>query len=567
MSDELTALATAATETATDAAVAQSDAAPPVDGAEGQAEAEPDPIAVLREALLARLSHKMSRNADFPAVRDSIRTIQSVARSETAHLRVFTDQILTDVSVTNKLLRLINTAFYSTVGGGTITTVSRAIALMGFSPVGMLAGSVMLFDKLPKGPQAERMREEFSQSLMAAILAHEMCPMRQVEENAYISALFQQLGKMLAQLHLQEEADQINALCSERCVSEHDREARSRIEREVMGLDYEELTNEIAQQWGWPESLVHSLRPMVPEDPEKPAESHEFLRMAVTGANTLARELLRLPGAERLAAAERFHTQWGIPLGLKLEDMEGLVERAMQKWYDVAKTLGLPRPGSKAAAKKAAPEAAKPAAKPTAPPQPAAKAAPVVKPPPKPAASAATAAASAAANDTLSRGIETISQAAMGDASLPDVLKLVMQLMADALKLQRVVVCLRDPGGGPLVGVMGHGTNAMMTASKFRIPLDPPADLFGLLCAKNADTLISDASDGVIAQRLPGWFKIQVGAPTFLLLPLTVQGRCAGLIYGDRDKANTLMVDEATFALLKTLRNQLVMTMRLRNAG
>lgn len=563
MSEDLTAVAAPAVAASTPAeplpaALAEGD---PAAAPDGEA-AEPDPIAVLREALLGRLSHKMSRNADFPAVRDSIRTIQSVARSETAHLRVFTDQILQDVSVTNKLLRLINTAFYSTVGGGTITTVSRAIALMGFAPVGMLAGSVMLFDKLPKGPQAERMREEFSHSLMAAILAHEMCPMRQTEENAYISALFQQLGKMLAHLHLQEEAQQIEALYEERGVSEDDREGRARVEREVMGLHFDELTNEIAQQWGWPESLVQSLRPLVPEDPEKPAESHEYLRMVVTGANGLARDLLRLPGPERLAAAERFHAKWGIPLGLKLEDMEGLVERASQKWYDVAKTLGLPRPGAKPAAKKAA-EPAKPAAKTAA----AAPQKPATPPAAKPAVAAKPAAPAPGVTDALSRGIEAVSQAAMSDMSLPQVLQQVLQLLANALQLQRAIVCLRDPGGGPLVGVMGHNAAAMSTATKFRIPLDPPSDLFGLLCTKNADTLISDAADGVISQRLPGWYKVQVGAPTFLLLPLTVQNRCVGLIYGDRDKANSLAVDEATFALLKTLRNQLVMTMRLRNAG
>jgi len=530
-------------------------------------EPPPDPEAMAREALLARLSDKMSRNADFPAVRESIRTIQSVARSETAHLRVFTDQILQDVSVTNKLLRLINTAFYSTVGGGTITTVSRAIALMGFAPVGMLAGSVMLFDKLPKGPHAERMREEFAHSLMAAILAHEMCPMRQVEENAYISALFQNLGRMLSHLHLQEEAEQIEATIAEQGISEDDREGRNRVEKQVMGLHYDDLSSEIGKQWGWPEGLIHSLRPLVPEDPEKPAEQHEFLRMVVTGANVLGRDLLRLHGAERLAAAERFHAKWGIPLGLKLEDMEGLVERASQKWYDVAKTLGLPRPVSKPAAKKPA-EATKPAPKPgptsakSAP-----GASPAVSQPAKTATAPPAAKASPAVTDALSRGIEAISQAAMTDVPLTDVLKLVMQLMTDSLKLQRVVVCLRDPGGGPLVGVLGHGADAMAIASRFRIPLDPPGDLFGLLCAKNADTLISDASDQVIAQRLPAWFKQQVAAPTFLLLPLTVQGRCAGLIYGDRNKAGTLAVDEATFALLKTLRNQLVITMRLRSAG
>lgn len=557
MSDDLN----AATPDSIDTPIPEGDeAALPEGGAE---EAPPDPEAMAREAMLARLSDKMSRNADFPAVRESIRTIQSVARSDTAHLRVFTEQILQDVSVTNKLLRLINTAFYSTVGGGTITTVSRAIALMGFSPVAMLAGSVMLFDKLPKGPHAERMREEFAHSLMAAILAHEMCPMRQVEENAYISAMFQNLGRMLAQLHLQEEADQIDATIAAQGIASDDHEAHNRVEKDVLGLHYNDLSAEIGKQWGWPEGLIQSLRPMIPEDPEKPAEQHEYLRMVVTGANLLGRELLSAVGAERLAAAERFHAKWGIPLGLKLEDMEGLVERATQKWYDVAKTLGLPRPGSKPATKKA-PEPAKPAAKggATAPAKPPAAS-------PKPAAPAPTPAtkASPAVTDALSRGIEAISQAAMTDIPLTDVLKQVIQLMGDALKLQRVVVCLRDPSGGPLVGVLGHGADAMAIATKFRIPLEPPADLFGLLCAKNADTLISDAADPVIAQRLPAWFKQQVAAPTFLLLPLTVQGRCAGLIYGDRNKAGTLAVDEATFALLKTLRNQLVITMRLRSAG
>jgi HD-like signal output (HDOD) protein len=571
------------------------DDALPVDGQEAGGDTpveeveEVDPVAQAREALLARLTEKLGRNADFPAVRDSIRTIQSVARSETAHMRVFTDQILQDVSVTNKLLRLINTAFYSSVGGGTITTVSRAIALMGFAPVGMLAGSVMLFDKLPKGPQAERMREEFSQSLMAAIIANEFCPVRQMEENAYISALFQQLGRMLSQLHLQEELAQIEQAVAEQQVPDADRETRGRIERDVMGLTLDELTAEIGKQWGWPEGLIQSLRPLIPEDPEKPAAEHEYLRMVVTGANALARDLLRLPGPERLAAAERFHAQWGVPLQIKLEDMEGIVERASQKWYDVAKALGLPRPGAAkpggaVGAKPGTHPGAKQDAKPPAKPATVGKPAPVAQAvsQPKPTAPVAGAAGVAAAaapaakgaarpdsinTDALSRGIEAISQAAMGESSLTEVLKLVMQVMTDALHLRRAVICLRDPGSASLMGVLGLGDGAQACAARFRIVLEPPSDLFGLLCVKNADTLISDASDPVIAKRLPAWFKQHVAAPTFLILPLTVQGRTAGMLYGDRDAAGSLAVDEATLSLLKTLRNQLVIAMRLRTTA
>ena len=40
--------------------------------------------------------------------------------------------IAQDPALSAKLLRLINAAFYSSAGAGSITTVSRAIALMGF---------------------------------------------------------------------------------------------------------------------------------------------------------------------------------------------------------------------------------------------------------------------------------------------------------------------------------------------------------------------------------------------------------------------------------------------------
>jgi hypothetical protein len=55
--------------------------------AEALARAAVEQEAAEREAQLQRLLTRMQQHADFPSLKDSIRGIQSVARSESAHLR------------------------------------------------------------------------------------------------------------------------------------------------------------------------------------------------------------------------------------------------------------------------------------------------------------------------------------------------------------------------------------------------------------------------------------------------------------------------------------------------
>lgn len=550
--------------------------------AAARAQAEHDAAAVEaaeREAQLQRLLQRMQKSADFPSLKDSIRSIQKVSRSETAHLRALTDEVLGDVALTNKLLRLINTAFYSSVGGGNITSIKRAVALMGFQSIGMLAASLTLFDKLPKGPDGERVRAEFRRALLAAMLASELCPTHKLQENAYLAALFQNLGPMLAWMHFRDEATQIEAQLAEAGtpVDGSDHAALQKTSREVLGMGYEDLGVEVAGQWGWPEELQLALRRLEPRDPEAPVGHDERLRVACTAANHLARQMLEIEDPEALEAClARFTEAYGIPLGLDVEHLTPIVERSRQQWADLAVMLGMSVPGiatagannqsggagaaSKSPARPGAASPAKPAATSHAPaPQPAKASAPSpMRPrPPVPAAVGAA----------LSVALEAISQRAMSDAPLGEVLQFVMAQLQQSLQLQRVVVCLRDSASGELRGRLGSGERAMQLAPAFRVPMRPPGDLFGLLCTKGADTLISDASDTLIAKSLPLWFHQQVKAPTFLLLPLTLGQQPLGLIYGDRAHANSLQVGDAELTLLKAMRNQLVMAMRLRGAA
>ncbi|RZS52066.1 HDOD domain-containing protein [Sphaerotilus mobilis] len=568
----------------------------PPDGVDGVAEAPPvDPAvaaaaleAAEREAQLARLMQRMQKTADFPALKDSIRGIQKISRSDTAHLRALSDEVLGDVGLTNKLLRLINTAFYSSVGGGGITSIKRAIALMGFQSIGMLAASLALFEKLPKGPDGERVRAEFRRALLAGMLASEMCPGFKHQELAYLSALFQNLGTMLGWMHFKDEAAEIEAKLVDLRAAAAAEEAEAgataaqedahpdphhstvqQTAREVLGIGFEDLGVEVARQWGWPEDLQLALRRLHPRDPEQPASSDERLRVACTAANLLAARLENLHDPEQIEAClADFLPAWAVPLGITDEMLAGMVERARGEWIEMATLLGLPVPpgvagkggksGKAVPAKVASsagngPELIKPKT--------AATGAGAARPAPPPVV------VPAAVGQALGRALEAVSELAMSDAPLGAVLQALMTQIQQALQLQRIVVCLREPASGDLVGRIGLGDRASTLAPQFRIALNPPSCLFGLLCAKNADTLISDAADPVIAQRLPAWYARQVQAPTFLLLPLKLGDKPLGLIYGDRTRAHSLQVGDAELTQLKAMRNQLIMAMRMRGAA
>ncbi|HLL17312.1 MAG TPA: protein kinase, partial [Rubrivivax sp.] len=92
------------------------------------------------EFLLRRMRHK----TDFPALSSSVVRIQRVATSETESVRSLTNEILKDVALTNKLLRMVNTAHFTSVAGEGIGTVSRAVALVGFAGIRNMALSVIL---------------------------------------------------------------------------------------------------------------------------------------------------------------------------------------------------------------------------------------------------------------------------------------------------------------------------------------------------------------------------------------------------------------------------------------
>ncbi|KPF52676.1 serine/threonine protein kinase [beta proteobacterium AAP51] len=508
---------------------------------EGTAEPEAGSSHATLEFLLRRMRHK----TDFPALGSSIVRIQKVATSETDSVKNLTDEILKDVALTNKLLRMVNTAQFSAAAGGGIATVSRAVALVGFAGIRNMALSVVLLEHMNDKAHAALLKEEFLRALMAGTLADHLTTTAREGEEAFIGTMFQNLGRLLTECYLPDEAVQIRQALRGDLTSAASHAAREAAARRVLGLSLNELGAGVAKAWGLPESLQQVMQAPETQAPLRPVErGTERQRWLARAANAMSDAMLGSDGEAQATALLRAAEMYGPTLGLSPRDMVNAAFATRTNLNELAQAMNV-HVAAGAPARRLLEATAAPGT------------ADALHLQGSDAPTLVAAGGGDGAREVLSRSLDEV-RAALASKSmrLTDVLPVVLSAMHKAMDFRRVVLCLREPGYARLVGRVGLGEEASALCPVFRIQPDASAttDLFGVLCAKGADLLVSDAK--AVASRLPAWYRQKVNAPTFLLMPLMLKGQPIGLIYADKAQAGSIVIGEAELGLLRALRDQ-----------
>lgn len=506
--------------------------------------------------LLLRMRHK----SDFPALSNAVVRIQGMATSETESINSVTNEILKDVALTNKLLRLVNSAHYAR--GSSISTVSRAVSLVGFNGIRNMALSLVLLEHMQDKAHASVLKEEFLRSLMAASIASELCIGTRENEEAFIGAMFHNLGRLLALFYFPEEARAIRALLASTRESVTEDTASTR----VLGISYEELGIGVAKAWGLPQSIQRCmLKPLGDPPARPPVDVTERLRWTSSAANDMADILLHTdPKAvdERLAQVAKHYAK---TLGVSPGAVHQTTTTARKKLIEMAEAMDIHvKPGSAAAKLLHLPQATEDAEKVDSEPPDSLlplelQATQVLITPvtPSPAFDPNQ------VGQILAAGIQDVTNAMVEDLKLSDLLRMILETMLRAMDFQRIIFCMRDPKTDTLTGRFGLGKDVETTVKLFRVPLQVETpDLFMAVCIKGSDAMITDATEEQITRRLPDWYRKNVNAPTFLLLPVNIKGRPLGLIYADKAAKGGLVLNEKELALLQTLRNQAVMAFR-----
>jgi hypothetical protein len=310
----------------------------------------------------------------------------------------------------------------------------------------------------------------------------------------------------------------------------------------VLGMGLQELGAGVAKAWGLPEKMQRALRTPLSEVPGRAGGAArgqdpeiEQLRWLARSANAMVDVLRSHDGAAQTEALHQAAGLYAPALGLTVPEVLGAAREARIQITDLTRALGLslaPGAPSQRLLQLEAPTQVLPA------------------PGAGVAEAAQTEALLSAALDAAKLAVVTRS---MG---VNELLHLVLDAIHGALHARCVVLCLRDPSSGLLLGRVGLGVGGAEASAAFRIAPDAPSsgDVFSALCAKGADLLVADSS--TVASRLPPWFRQRVNAPTFLLLPIMVKGSPIGLIYADKATPRSMVLEETQLALLRGLRDQ-----------
>ncbi len=199
-----------------------------------------------------KILRRIRSQRDFPALSQRIVDLNLLFTGDPDINRV-AEIISRDVALANKLLRVVNSAFYANAGGE-VETVSRAVVMLGFRTVRDIAASLTVIDHVGDGVEAQLVRDRTLSSLFSAILAQKIAIFSRYEdiEEIFLCAMFYRLGWLLAAYYLPEACEEIQ-----------DRMRRGDSEAiaasNTLGLTLTELGQEIARDWCLPEQIVRSM--------------------------------------------------------------------------------------------------------------------------------------------------------------------------------------------------------------------------------------------------------------------------------------------------------------------
>jgi serine/threonine protein kinase len=514
-----------------------------------------------RQATLDFLLRRMRHKSDFPALSESVSAINRIANSETESIDKLSNTILKDFALTNKLLRLVNSAYFRQAGGGSISTISRAVIVLGFEAVRNIAITVLLFDHLQNKANANHLKEDFLRANMAGVLAKDIgatARMRDLEQS-FICSLFHSLGRLLSQFYFPEDAEEIRRIMAQKNLSE------DIAARQLLGISFEEIGIAVAKLWGFPPLIISSMRRLPAGTVKKSVSQEDRLRTLSGFSNELcdviALSTPELRDRELKKTMARFAD--AVPLGQ--DDVMKTVQRAVEEVADFARIIHLNLQQTtfgkqmRLFAKAGDVDKAQPS---DAGDSDFADGTVIGEVNPLGGVEGASGTEVVDAQSVLTAGIQDISNTLIDGFKLNDILRIILETMYRAMGFKRVVLCIRDAKAGVMQGRFGFGQDANEVAKAFNFSLSFAPDIFHAATSKGVDLLISDINDPKIAARIPEWYRKAVPAHSFVLFPLNIKGNSVALIYADRDEPGGISIPEKELQLLRTLRNQAILAIK-----
>ncbi|MGH8855448.1 MAG: HDOD domain-containing protein [Telluria sp.] len=491
----------------------------------------------------AALMHKVCGDEEMFALGASIARVVEMASSEDRGTHDLAYYVVSDPALTQRILRLSNTIQYRTVSGTPVTTISRAISLLGFDNVRTTALAMLLVDVLGSGEHAGSVRMELEAALCASLVGREMArhSFYQGAEEAAICALFKNIGPLLVASHEHERYREIGALVA---AGKHTPGQASQM---ILGASYDALSQAVLGEWKIPDVIVRAQVALPPTAVRVAANRGEWMRQVASFGQDMARLLAKSSDPVGSPEAQALLGRYGGALNLDRARMDALMVAVQDGMRGLMESMNL-QPSPKSEPESAgsglpnvlllatldAGEEEQVGVHPSGKPK--------------------------NARDLLLAGVQDVTQLrASGQGKLNDVVLAVLETLYAALGFRFATVCLKDARSGQFRARAVLGEDSARLQAGFAFPAASARDLFHLALENDADLMIADAASPKIRDLLPEWHrKLLPDARSFIVLPLVVGKAQLGLFYADRPVTAPEGVPPDETALIKALKGQVL---------
>ncbi len=490
------------------------------------------------EFLMRRMRHK----GDLPAFSEHIIEINSKLSSLTAitfsSAGDLSKIILKDFSLTNKLLKVVNSSLYATLSGK-VATVSKAVLLLGFEKMRMIAVTLMIFEHLQNKTQATELKEAAIGSFMSAQIAMDIADNMRLggREEVFICAMLHSLGKMLVICYLPEEHVEIKNRMTKRGFDE------TMAAQSVLGITYNALGMAVSRSWNFPDKIVRSMEVPPAGVIPPPRTEYETLRNLSSYSNDLFNCVMNTREDDRTVALSDLSMRYNNSIPLSVEQVESVLTSAATKIDTYSDIIRIDRKNSAFMKKQLQPSQSQfreqseakdpgnlqrrtvPAVHPTVTSQP---------------------------SDTikgrqaaiLADGLHEITAVMTGSYNLGDVIYMILETMYRGFEFNRVIFCLMDAAKSKMAARFGLGEDVDEILKHFQFLTGYSTDIFNVGISQAKGIIIDDAADPKISRNIPEWYQQIIGAPSFLILPLEVRGVTIGMFYADKKEKGRMLTDD-----------------------
>ncbi|MGV1099191.1 HDOD domain-containing protein [Thiovibrio sp. JS02] len=276
---------------------------------------------------LAEIFAKMNMG-ELPAMSNNVQELISLTHSSRSAAYELSKVILKDYSLTNKVLQVVNSAYYSL--GRPVNSISKAVTILGFDAVRDLATAIALFEDFIKtGVEKEGISKILTRSFLSALQARDLAVeknLKIVPEEAFICSLLHSLGKIIVCIYLPDMYREIEQKVSNGF--SEDAACRQVLE----DLTFDKIGEEVAAFWNLSEKVIASMDP-APGEPKNGYDTLGYLKSISSFSNRLVDYICEDKDLDELIG------QYGELLSVNKEEAVEMVNKSVEASEDISDSI------------------------------------------------------------------------------------------------------------------------------------------------------------------------------------------------------------------------------------